>query len=240
VTGTSALMSVVVPLLIVGGVALVVYGVVTNYRNSKRRRAAIAGTVAAHNLGYVPTDPARTAIFGSPPFGVGDHRRATDVVWGTLSGAAFETFAYSYETHTTDSKGNRHTTVHRFQVTWVPLPAPLSTMRLTADNALWRLFSKMGARDLNVESHEFNQRWKVWCESERLGHAMLTPRMIERFLAPDVAGRGFVFEGAALMSYAQGVSDLSDIESVVAMLHEIAGQIPGFLLTGPDDAPSEC
>jgi hypothetical protein len=236
VGGASVLMSVAFPLLLVGGVALVVYGIVTSYRNAKRRRSAIAATVAAHNLGYVAADPARTAYFASHPFSLGDHRKATDVVWGTLAGGAFETFAYSYETHTTDARGNRSTTTHRFQVTWVPLAASVSTMRLTPDNALWRLFATMGARDLNVESKEFNDRWKVWCESERLGHAMLTPRMIERFLAPDVAGRGFVFEGAALMTYVSGVSNLGDLEAVVAMLREIVALIPGFLLDGPEDA----
>lgn len=233
----SVLMSVAFPLLLVGVVALMVFAIVTSYRNAKRRQAAIAATVAAHNLGYVATDPARTGYFSSHPFGIGDHRKAADVVWGSLAGGSFETFAYSYETHTTDAKGNRTTTTHRFQITWVPLAAAVTTMRLTADNALWRLLSTMGARDLDVESKEFNDHWKVWCESERLGHAMLTPRMIERFLAPDVAGRGFVFEGAALMTYVSGVSDLSDLESVLAMLREIAALIPPFLLEGPEDPP---
>jgi len=34
---------------------------------------------------------------------------------------------------------------------------------------MMRLFSKMGAKDLDVEPHEFNQRWKVWCADERTG-----------------------------------------------------------------------
>lgn len=231
-------MSALVPLFFVAVIGLAVYGAVTGYRKNQLRKAAIAAFVAARGLGYSASDPARTAIFASHPFGMGDNRRATDLVWGDLNGVTFETFAYSYETHTTDSKGNRQTTTHRYQVTWLPLRAAVSTMRLTSDNAVLRLFAKMGARDLKVESNDFNDRWKVWCDDERLGHAMLTPRMIDRFLQPDVAGRGFVFEGAALMSYRQGVGDPAEIERVVAILNEIVGLIPEFLLEGPEGSPA--
>lgn len=231
--GMGGVMFVVLPLLFVGIIALGIYFAVKAFKEAKRRKAAIASVVAHYGLGYLPEDRERTRYFTSTPFGIGDNRRARDVVWGEFDGRAFETFAYSYETETTDSDGNTTTTTHRFQVTWVPLPARLPTLRLTADNKLKRLGKKLGARDLDTESHEFNQRWKVWYQDERVAHAMLTPRMIERFLAPDTAGRGYVFEGNTLFTYKQGVSDLTDIREVVSRLHDTVDLVPKFLFEDP-------
>lgn len=230
-------MFVLVPLGMVAIIGFGIYAAVKAHGESQRRRAAIDATVAAHRLGHLAEDPARTTYFHSPPFEVGNNRRATDIVWGTLAGRPFEAFSYSYETESTDSEGRRTTTTHHYQVTWVPLPGSLPTVRITADNAVLRALTRVGMRDLKVESHEFNQRWKVWCADERSGHALLTPRMIERLLGADVAGRAFVFEGRALMSYAQEVSDLAELPLVVGVLYDLADRIPGFMLEEPGAAP---
>lgn len=238
VAGLVGVMFVVVPLFMAAIIGLGIYAAVKAHGAAKLRRAAIDATVVAHRLGHVAEDPARTTFFSSPPFGIGDNQRARDIVWGTLGGRPFETFAYSYETQSTDSEGRRRTTTHSYQITWVPLPAPLPTVRITSDNALLRALTRVGMRDLKVESHEFNQRWKVWCADERAGHALLTPRMIERLLAADVAGRAFVFEGRALMSYADEVSDLAELPLVVGALNDLVDRIPAFMLEEPGAAPA--
>jgi len=233
VNGLGSALTVGAPLLMVAIIVVGVCAAVWNYKESKRRAAAIDATVAAHHLGHLDEDPARSTYFTSPPFGVGDNRRSRDVVWGTLEGRPFETFLYSYETHTTDSDGHRTTTTHRFQITWVPLAGPVPTMRMTSDNALLRGLTHLGAKDLEVESHAFNQQWKVVCDNERTGHAILTPRMIERFLQPDVGGRAYTFEGAALVSIAPQASDLGDLQFVVGMLNSIVDLVPRFLFEAP-------
>ena len=202
---------------------------IKGYQAAQRRRAAIDAMVLANGWRRVPEDPQRVELFVSSPFQTGDNRRARDIVWGTVNGRPFETFAYSYETHTTDAQGHRSTTSHAFQITWVPLPGPVETVRLTSDNALMRGLTHLGARDLDVESHEFNQEWKVWFADERAAHAIFTPRMIERFLRPDVGGRAFTFEGSALVGISPQVSDLGDLPLVVAALHSIVDLVPQFL-----------
>ena len=228
---------VLVPVLFLGFLGLMIFVGIKGYQAAQRRRAAIDAMVLANGWRRVPEDPQRVELFVSSPFQTGDNRRARDIVWGTVNGRPFETFAYSYETHTTDSKGHRSTTTHHFQVTWVPLPGPMATMRLTGDNPLLRALSHMGMRDLDVESHEFNQRWKVWCDDERSGHAVLTPRMIERLMQSDLSGRAVVFEGALLFSYAPGISDLGELPMVVRALNEIADLVPRFLFESDDTAP---
>ncbi|WP_062389504.1 DUF3137 domain-containing protein [Demequina iriomotensis] len=227
---------VVFPLIFLGVVALMVVLAVRGFRASRRRRDAISATVAAHHLGHLAEDPSRTAYFTSPPFGIGRRRRARDIVWGTMGGRPFETFAYSYETESRDGEGRTTTTTHSFQVTWVPLPVALPTMRLTGDNAVLRALGRLGARDLDTESHEFNQRWKVWADDERVAHAILTPRVIARLLGDDLAGRAFVIEGSAILSYATSASDLAELPLVVGALYDLVDAIPAFLLEGPREA----
>lgn len=212
-----------------GIVALMIWLGIRAKKAEDARRAALAAMVTGKGYSYLADYPERTGLFASSPFGLGDSRKALDVVWGSVGGRPFETFAYRYETHTTDSKGNRHTEVHKFQVTWIPLPAPIATMRMTADNAFLRMFAKMGAKDLEVESHEFNQRWKVWCADERIGHAVLTPALIAYLLAPGWIGRGIVIESRLLMTYSSGHSNLHDLEGVVGGLYGFLDQMPGFL-----------
>lgn len=230
--------SALMPLFFLGVVGLGIYFAIKGYQQAKRRNAAIVALAAANGWGYVAEDPSRVDFFRSTPFATGDNRRARNRVWGVSGGLPFEAFDYSYETHTTDSNGHRSTTTHHFQVTWIPLPAPLPTVRFTSDNALLRGLTHLGAKDLEVESHEFNQRWKVWCEDERVGHAILTPRMIERFLVPDLQHRPIVIEGSGLMSYTQGQSDLAELPGVVALLHELRGLIPPFVFEPRSDAPA--
>ena len=229
--------AVLVPVAFLSFIGMMIFVAIRGYQAAQRRRAAIDAMVLANGWRRVTEDPLRVELFVSAPFQMGDNRRARDVVWGTVNDRPFETFAYSYETHTTDSKGHRSTTAHHFQVTWVPLPGPVATMRFTGDNALLRALSHVGMRDLEVESHEFNQLWKVSCDDERSGHAVLTPRMIERFLQPDLSGRAFVFEGAMLFSYVPGMTDLRELPLVVGALNEIADLVPRFLFEANEATP---
>ena len=222
-------MFVVVGLAFVVISGFAIWRVIRGFKAAQARRVAISAMATAKGYQYLGEYDLRSTLLRSAPFGTGDSRRARDVVWGRIGSRPFESFAYSYETRSDDSNGNTITEVHPYQVTWVPLPAPIATMRFTGDDVLQRLLSKMGARDLVVESHEFNQRWKVWCEDERVGHAVLTPTLINNLLSPGWNGRGLVIEGQVLMTYTAGHTDLAELEPVVGALYRVLDDIPAFL-----------
>jgi hypothetical protein len=214
--------------------------VLWQYKKEQARKAAMMAYIASQGYGYLPQADDRVAYFASPPFGLGFGRSASHIAYGQIAGVTFETFAYLYKTQHTDSKGHTHTQTHSYQVTWVPLPQAMGTMRLTADNAFLRLGKGLGARDLDTESEDFNKRWKVWCEDERLGHAVLAPHMIELLLRPDLQGRAYVFEGRALMTYRAGHTDLTETPWLVSVLAQIVDLIPPFLLDdGADRMPPQ-
>lgn len=223
--------------LIIVAVGTLIVSAVKAARSSRRRRESIAAVVTANGLSYVAKNDALVDEFVDDPFGKGSARRARDVVAGTLAGGRFQTFAYSYETHSQDGKGRRTTTVHRFQVTWVSLPAYFPHVRITPDRAWLRALGDIAGHDLNTESAAFNNQWRVRANDDRVAHAILTGPMIERLLHADVVERPVVFQGGRLMTFAPEASDLTDLASVVGMLHDVAALVPAFLvrdLNGPE------
>ena len=203
-------------------------------KSSGGQRNALTALVAARRFGYLAEDPARTQYFTGVPFGVATRSRANDVVWGSVRGRQFETFAltvYGWSTqhdNTDGATGGERS----FQITWIPLRAQLPRLRFEPDSAEWPAAESMGARDLTVESAQFNQLWKAVCDDERIGRAILTPSMIERFLQPDLYGMVVSIEGLALWIASPGASDLIELDSVVDQLYSIAGLIPAFVFDG--------
>lgn len=194
------------------------------------RRAALAEMATAKGYRYRAQAPERVSIFASAPFGLGIEikRSAQDAVAGEWGGRPFETFAYQYEQAQGNHNGPMRLVAYPYQITWIELPAVLPVMSLTADDARGHLGT---TKDLDIESFEFNERWKVWCEDERVGHAILTPALISFLLEPGWVGRGIVIEGNKLMTYAAGHTDLRDLEGVVAGLYGIRDHIPEFLFS---------
>ena len=218
-------------------VAVMIGAVVFGLRASRRRRESIAAIVSVNGLSYVGEDPSLVNAFVGDPFGKGQRRRARDVVAGNHAGAPFQSFAYSYETESRDANGNTSKTTHRFQVTWIPLPAPFPHVRITPDSGWLRALGSLAGHDLNTESAAFNERWRVRANDERVAHAILTGPMIERFMRADVRDRAVIFQGNRLMSFAPKASDLTELNMVVGMLQDVASLVPPFLLgdlNGPE------
>lgn len=210
---------------------IVIVAVMMTMRSIKarRRRASIAAVVATNGFTFVKEDPTRVDAFRGFPFGAGGARRAYDVVRGTHAGQVFEAFAYSYVTEFTDSEGHTHRRTHHFQVTWIPLGAPFPEVRLVPHSMVERSLFGVG-QDVNTESAEFNKRWLVKAVDERIAHAILSGLMIERLLRDDVAQMILVFDGAGLMTFTSGESDLDTLASVVEALRDVAAEVPRFLL----------
>lgn len=226
-----------VVVIVVFALALAFALVARSARIARRRRESIAAVVAANGLAYVEEDEALVSMFTGEPFGVASSRRARDVVSGAFSGVWFQTFAYSYETESRDSEGKTTTTTHRFQVTWVPLPASFPEIRIAPDSGLLRKLGALAGHDLDTESDAFNKQWRVRSGDERTAHAILTGPMIARLLEADVANRVVVFQGERLMSFVPGASSLTDLKDVVGLLQDIAALLPPFLIADHKGLP---
>lgn len=82
---------------------------------------------------------------------------------------------------------------------------------------------------MEVESEDFNRRWRVWSHDERAAHALPTPTMIERFLEPDLTWKTVAFEPGFLVMPTRGKLGLPSTSFPFDTLCGLADLVPGFL-----------
>lgn len=214
-------------LLVVLVAAVVGVGVVA-YRIDQKRRERLMQYALMRGWTYVAEDPGLVDRWPGEPFGKGDHRRARTVLTGTEDGRPFTAFEYSYETHTTDSKGGRSTTTHRWTVCVVPMPTWLGTVQVVPETALDRMASAVGlVTDIDLESEAFNRRFRVSASSRKLASDVLTPRTMEYLVA--VGAEAWRTCGSDLVGFAQGRLDPAEVVKTCAVLGRVLDGVPAFV-----------
>ena len=129
---------------------------------ASKRRERLFAAAAMRGWTFTREAPELVHRWSGQPFGRGDNRRARDVLSGTWRGHDFVAFAYSYETSSTDSKGDRTTTTHTFGVLAWSLPAWLPTLEVRPENILHRAAGAVGlGSDIELESEDFNRAFRV-------------------------------------------------------------------------------
>jgi hypothetical protein len=218
----------------VGVVAVLVGG----YLLDRKRRERLMQYAVARGWSYVGEVPDLVDRWQGEPFGRGDHRRARNVLTGTEAGRPFTAFDYSYQTHSTDSKGNRSTTTHHWSVVVVPMPTWLGTVQVVPESVLDRVAGAVGlVQDLDLESEAFNRRFRVSASSPKLASDILTPRTMEYLLAMDA--EAWRTCGSDLVGFAQGSLDPAEVVRTCAVLGRVIDGVPSFVWKDAGAAESQ-
>lgn len=207
---------VVVAALMVG---LVVLGVVA----ARRRRARIVAWAAANGWQFRASDPALARRWRGAPFGVGNSRRATEVLTGAWSGSPATAFRYQYTT-----TNGKQTTTHTFEVVVLGLPAFLPTLELTPEGLGAKLAKAVGGQDLEFESEDFNRAWRVTCRMPKFASDVVHPRLMERLLRPG-ARANLRIDGTEILTWRAGALDLDGLAGRLGLLEGVAESIPRFV-----------
>lgn len=118
------------------------------------------------------------ALCAKGPFGRGRARTALSVVEGEYGGVSVRLFTYEYVTGNGRDKRTVHHRVASAQLgLWVP-PVELRT-----ENPLTRVWGAVRGDDLDLESHAFNQTYRVDARDRRVAVALLCPTVMEYLLA---------------------------------------------------------
>ncbi|WP_084125268.1 hypothetical protein [Demequina sp. NBRC 110054] len=190
----------------------------------KRRCAELRAYAAAHGYLYTEADDSFIDRFHVLPFGQGSNKEALDLVVGSRDGLNFRTFQYRY----TVGRGEDSTT-RRWQVTWIDLPTALPMLAFMPDAALFRMLGGGGLGDVDVESDEFNRRWRVATRERAYAHAVLAPTMIDAMLAPRLSGCVVFVEGRSLVVAQQRVMELADLDLLLDALVAVRDAVPRFV-----------
>ncbi len=211
------------------GVVIVVGGVFAylGWKAAKERREAFAALAAQRGWVWTPRDDSWTERFGGDPFGIGEDWKAHNVLTGDYQGMAMVAFDYSYETYTRDTKGNRHTTVHRYGVCALRLPSSLPTVELTPENMFSRFAGALGLGDVELESEDFNRRFRVTASDPKFAYDVLHPRTMELLLSRPATSLRIGDLDA--VCWDDGLHSIEELDVRLTTLHGLISGIPSFV-----------
>lgn len=163
----------------------------------------------------------------SPPFhrviGLAAMPRARAVIEGRKKGAAwlegdFGPDALPYRSFTS-------------RAVWAELPRQLAPVDFVPERMSDAIATLVGGRDVDVESYDFNRRWRVKASDEREAHGILQPRMIEFLNAVHDESLAFHVDGERVLIWDDGKDEDVDLAARVRLLDEFVDRLPGYLRT---------
>ncbi|WP_062465304.1 hypothetical protein [Demequina soli] len=192
-----------------------------------RHRDASAAFAASHGWTHTPRTAKYSLRFSGMPFDLsGTSVRQEDVLEGRYGGARCATFTHVVETQ---RDGDR-TTAQVFQVTLAELDVRLPRLDIVPESLAGRIAQAFGGIDIEVESHAFNERWRVIARDRRYGHDVVDPRMIERLLQWDAEGRALRIDGGAVLMWSSGREGVDTLAKRLDVVSGVARRIPAHVL----------
>ncbi len=174
-------MPIFMPIIFVGFIALVIVLAIVGHQQAKKRREALGHWAHQHGLSYWPAKDhdfeERYPFFDC--LKTGSNRYAHNIIEGEWDGRHLVAFDYHYETHSTDSKGNRQTRHHHFSAVILRAKTPLKPLIIRAENLFDRIGSVFGFDDIDFESAEFSRRFCVKAEDRKWAYDVLHARAME-------------------------------------------------------------
>ncbi len=199
-----------------------------DFWRSRRMRDEYREFAQTHGWTYLGTTHEFNSRFSSFPFGQGSARRQESVVRGTFNGQQCASFAQVFET-----ARDRDTPIsgkHAYQVTLAEIPVALPRLDIVPENLPAAISKALGGGDIDVESHEFNRRWRVMTNDPRYAHSVLDPRMVERLLHTDVEGLAIRIEGGAVYVWSMGRQSSVNLARRLGVVTGIARRIPEHVI----------
>jgi hypothetical protein len=195
----------------------------------RKRQQTFARFAVLQGLQYAPEDPYGLIGLRFALFRRGDGRGIENVLWGTWHDTPLQAFDYWYYDESTDGKGNRSRTYHRFECAVSTVDAACPHLTLDHENLFTRLADHLAMHDIEFESEDFNHAYNVKCDDERFAFAFVDARMIVWLMAH---GDGYAFEvvGDRLLVACRRLDPMA--------LVPVLGTVRDFRAQVPRDVPS--
>ncbi|MGH3647041.1 MAG: hypothetical protein ACRDTM_07685 [Micromonosporaceae bacterium] len=228
-------MEIVVAVLCLGVVAalvigLLIWGLMVGIRRARERYQAKVSALyhwaRSQRWSYHAEAPALVHRFQGQPFGRGSSRRALHVLSGVHRGREIVAFEYKF----TVSNGDNNSTTYTYLVVATPTPAPRPHLQVGLEGAGSKLLSVFGARDLQLESEEFNRVFRISTGNDRFAYDVLHPRMMEWLLA-DQRSRlvPFRFEASDLVCWSRTEMNPQQAVWMADYLMDLAERVPAYV-----------
>jgi hypothetical protein len=222
-------MELIIPLVIIGAIALAVFG----YYQAAQRCKAIAAWAAANGLRFEPGSDHRfdDRFAGFSCLGKGSNRYAHNIMhgsWRSHDDRRLTAFDYHYATYSTDSKGRRRTHHHHFSAVVIHTLLPLTPLFIRPEGFFDKVTEFFGYDDIDFESAEFSRRFHVKSSDKQWAFDVIHQATMEFILAAP--RYTLQFAGREIIAYNNSRFSASEFESAIAVIEGILDRLPQYLL----------
>ena len=221
-------------LLIVPIIILVIAAVIASivYASIKERKRREAFQLLATELGFYYSAakdyefPNRYGFLNK--LAQGSNRYAYNMLTGsTDQGETAIIMDYHFETHSSDSKGNRQTQHHRFSFFVLLMPTHFPELTVMREGFFSKIAQAVGYDDIDFESHEFSRKYCVRSRNKKFAYDVCNARMIDYLL--DNRDLTMEIEGPALAIGFKSRLSVDQIRGQYGRLLQIRSLIPNYL-----------
>jgi hypothetical protein len=209
----------------------VIGGIIWSAIAAKKRREELATLAARLSFRFDPEQdrnlPDRFDFLDH--LAQGDNRYAFNVLSGNYRDNEVLVFDYHYETHSTDSKGNRQTHNHYFSFFILMLPRAFPEMRVTRESVFSKIAQAFGYDDIDFESAEFSRHFCVRSKDKKFAYDVCNAQMMEYLL--ENRDLSIEIEDRALALAFNSTLSATEIEMNLQRLIEIRARLPEYLFT---------
>jgi hypothetical protein len=214
-------------LIIIAFIAIAVGVAVWSARMKDKRRQEMAGWAQANGLKFLPEKDhsvwLRYQLFKC--LQRGDNRYACNVMLGTAGKRVTCGFDYHYETHSTNSKGQRQTHHHYFSALVVDAGLPLKPLFIRPEGLFDKVTEFVGLEDIDFESAEFSQKFFVKAPDRRWAYDVLHQKTMELMLT--YPRFHIEFQGSQVMAYYDNRNfTLAEFSSALKVVTGILDYLP--------------
>ena len=215
-----------VAVLIVLAIGVAIAIAVVAYLAEKKRREAIMRWAATNGWSYSGEDGRWVDAWRGDPFDEGHSRKAANVLEREVGGRRAVVFDYSYKVTTSNGKTTT-TTTYEFSIYAQQLPAALSDVSIEPEGLWDKAVKLFGAQDVELESVEFNDRYRVKADDPKLAYDVLNARTMEALLG--IGGLEIRIQGSWIVGVDKGDLDVLRIPGRIDVLSGIVDRVPSFV-----------
>lgn len=218
-------------LIIIPVLAIIIVAVIFGAKAARKRREELASLAGRLGLSYqAENDRSLAGRFGFlNALAQGSNRYAFNILSGSYQGHEVIVFDYHYETHSTDSKGNRQTQHHYFSFFILMLPHSFPELRITREGLLSKIAQVFGFDDIDLESAEFSRTFCVRSKNKKFAYDVCHAQMMEYLLANrDLSLE--IEDRALALAFGKRLS-APEIEANLQRLLAIRSRLPEYLFT---------
>ncbi len=161
-------------------------------------------------------------------FRQGSNRYAENVMRGSWSEKPILAFDYHYETHSTNSKGQRQTHHHRFSAIIVGSDLVLKPLFIRPEGFFDKITEFVGFDDIDFESAEFSRKFYVKADDRRWAYDVIHQRTMEFLL--DRPQFTIQFAGRDVLVHRSSRFSVQQFEQALEIASGILDRLPDYLV----------